>query len=129
MDAFQPVEVIYPDVELQVCRGIGALGLDIDFVGRQMPRDGFATAVVVNRVGGRDPTPVVQIRCFAATPQAATDLARNLAARLPRISRMGLGVVRFRQNEGPTDLGDDPIPLRQLMYDVTVRGRAIKTND
>ena len=124
---WQPVQILYPDAELVMCQVTRGLGVGADFVGRALrPGGSHATAVTWLRVGGRDPAALMQCRVYAPTDVAATGLARLLAARLPLAVKLGLGVVAVTQNEGPTDLGPNPGPMRQMLFEIVLQGKTNK---
>lgn len=129
-DLWQPAAILYPDAELAAINGARQLmdGLGVAVIGRELPAT-TTTAILFNRVGGRDPDALMQVRVFAPTAYTVTTLARELAARLPLLPRLHVGIVAVDQNEGPTDLGDVPGhgPMRQLMYDFTLQGRSVTT--
>lgn len=121
MDTWQPNTIIYPDAELACIEATRMLGLDVDDIDRIRP-DHPTTAIVWNRVGGRDPNALMQCRVYAQTPKAVTDLARELASRMRLFPALGVGVVAVDQNEGPTDMGSPPPEqMRQMMYDITLK--------
>jgi len=112
------VAVHYPDAELVMCAATRALNIGgVDFVGRELPRQ-HGTAVIWNRVGGRDPLALMQVRVFAPTPDVAVGVARRLAGALPGVVRLGFGIFRVSQETGVTDLGSVPEPLRQMVYEI-----------
>ena len=131
MRAWQPATVEYPDAELVLTTRTRTLLTTLDepdaYVGREVPQtfttetSAHATAIIWNRVGGLDPTALMQLRVFAPTPQRVNNLTRALAARLPSLVD-GAPITRLVQSGGPTDLGDEPSPMRQCLYDVTFRG-------
>jgi len=128
MRTWQPAVLEYPDAELALTKSTRHLMLEygVDWVGNQLPPDlgqpgGPATAIVWNRVGGADPSALMQCRVYAPTHLQANQLARTLAARLRFIIRHRLGVVAVIQNEGPTDLGNPSGPMRQMMYEIVLR--------
>jgi len=119
VDTWQPNNAFYPDAEEVLISAVHDLNL-ADDVAAKLPHH-HTTAITINRVGGRDPTAVVQIRCYAPTDHEATTLARHLAARLPALVRTRPELVRVWQNTGPTDLGSDPHPMRQMIYEITLQ--------
>ena len=119
MDTWQLADLLYPDAELVACEATRRLEIPgVAYVGTALPANP-TIAVVWNRVGGRDPAPLMQVRVWAPTVYEAVTTARLLAARLPLAVTFGLGITRVWQNEGPTDLGATPIsePMRQMMYE------------
>ena len=127
-DLWQPAALLFPDAELAMIQGTRRLmaGFEIADIGREQPAK-TTTAVTWNRVGGADPDALMKCRVYAPTPFEVTALARELAARLPLLVKLGLGVVAVFQNEGPTDLGDVPGvgPMRQMLYDVMLHGQPV----
>jgi hypothetical protein len=124
MRIWQPTEIHYPDAEQVMCEATRQLGLKVDFVGREVPRQ-ITTAIIWNRDGAIDPKAFMRCRIFAPTQTQVSELTRQLAAKLPLIPKMRKGVTSVRQNTGPTDLGDNPGPMRQMMYDITLQGQII----
>jgi len=117
MRAWQPVTVTYPTAEIAIVAATKSLGLPVDFVGDEKPRNA-GTAIIWNRIGGRDPTALMQCRVFAPHGHEAIEIARQLAAQLPRTVRGRFGIHRIEQISGITDLGNHPEPMRQLIYEI-----------
>lgn len=125
MRTWQPAAVLYPDAEQVLCDATRTLGLDVDHIGRTIPKR-VTTAIVWNRVGGRDEDALMQVRCFAPTDKQATDLARHLAARLP-LTVTGNPIRGLTQNTGLTDLGpDEQGAMRQMLYALSLRPTQIE---
>jgi hypothetical protein len=125
--SWQPTQVLFPDAEQVMCDATRAVltgDLQPGYIGRKVPAT-ITTAVVWNRIGGAsDGTfdhPLMMCRCWAPTDTAVNALAADLAARLPGIVDGG-PVVRLDPTSGPTDLGTEASPMRQLLFDVTTRG-------
>ena len=98
------------------------------FVSRKLPPtypELQSEAVIWNRMGGADPTAIMQCRVFAATDQRTNALARLVAARLPLARRLDSRIINIEQNEGPTDMGPDPTPMMQMMWEITFRGNQL----
>lgn len=131
MRTWQSAAIIYPDAELTIISATRYLMADLALthpelavahIGNQRPAN-VTTAIIWNRVGGADPNAILQCRVHAPTAQQATDLARHLAARLRLVPKMAPGIAAVTQNEGPTDLGNNPGPMRQMMYELALRGQ------
>ena len=121
---WQPAAILYPDAELVMCdKTRGLVNTDV-YIGRTIPRT-WVKAVIWNRIGGTNEPPVdhalMQLRVFAPTDQACADLTRQIQARLPTICD-GDPVISMTVTGGPTDLGSEPSPMRQILFNTTLRG-------
>jgi hypothetical protein len=123
---WQPAQILYPDAELVLCDKTRELLADQDdvYIGRTIPKT-WAKAITWNRIGGTEDAPfdtaMMECRIWAPTDQQCMDLARLLQARLPGIYD-GAPVIRAVVVGGPTDLGIEDSPMRQLLYNITIRG-------
>lgn len=121
---WQPAAILYPDVELVLTQRVRAALADPTVtVGRKVP-DQVTRAVIVNRVGGTQSPPfdtaTVMVRCYAPTDAAATGLVSRVVQILGGLPEGQ--ITRVRVTGGPTDLGLEGSPMRQVMADVTTRG-------
>lgn len=121
---WQPAAILYPDVELALT-GLFRDALDPDvLVGRKVP-DTITRAVIVNRIGGKQSPPFdtasVMVRAYATTEQDAAALIAQVVQILGGLPGTG-PIVRTVVTGGPTDLGVDGAPMRQILADVTTRG-------
>lgn len=126
MATWQPARILYPDAELVMCEKTRPLLDQSIFVGRIVPRKlAGVTAITWNRTGGeQDPpfdTASLECRIWAPTDQACIDLARQLMAVLPSLID-GDPITGMVVSGGPTDLGVENSPMRQILYDITMRG-------
>jgi hypothetical protein len=118
--------ILYEDAELLLCdRTRGLLDDQNVLVGRRIPEQ-WTRLVVWNRLGGSPHPPfdvaLMQCRVFAPTDQECVDLARILQARLPMLCD-GSPITNIAVTGGPSDLGVEDSPMRQYLYDITIRGR------
>jgi len=120
---WQPSTLTYPDAEQVLCDLTRELVPDA-FVGRKIP-ERWRVAIIWNRLGGYQTPPFdissMQCRVWAAKDQEATRLALLLAGALPGL-RNGQPITNIVITGGPTDLGTEDSPMRQLLVDVTMRG-------
>ena len=121
---WQPAAILYPDVELMLTQRVrSALADPTVTVGRKVP-DQVTRAVIVNRVGGTQSPPfdtaTVMVRCYAPTDVAATGLVARVVQILGGLPDGQ--ITRVQVTGGPTDLGLEGSPMRQVMADVTTRG-------
>jgi hypothetical protein len=124
---WQPARVLFPDVTQLLCDATRALLTGPQapaYVGRTVPAS-ITTAVVWNRVGGAPAgtldTAAMACRCWAPTDTAVEALAAAVLAHLPAVAT-GSPVIAVVCTAGPTDLGTETSPMRQLTFDVTTRG-------
>jgi hypothetical protein len=123
---WQPAQIIYPDAELVLCDKTRILLADQDgvHIGRTIP-DTWTRLVIWNRLGGTQAPPfdtdIMECRIWAPTDEQCMDLARLLQALLPGICD-GAPITRAVVTGGPTDLGVEDSPMRQFMFDITLRG-------
>ncbi|MDR0848080.1 MAG: hypothetical protein LBN10_03400 [Propionibacteriaceae bacterium] len=131
MTTWQPAPVLYPDVEMLLCDRTRELLTDQPDlqVGRKVPMS-WNRAIMWNRNGGtQDPpfdTAAVMCRVFAPNDMDVTDLVALLLARLPSIID-GAPVLSMTVTGGPTDLGIEDSPMRQILFDMKVRGSNYET--
>lgn len=127
---WQPAPMLYPDAELVLTTALRAAltayGRSDVFVSRSvsttrplvvLTRDGGAAGVLRDR-------PRIRIRTFAATAQAATDLARLVNALLMDLPGSS-GILRAEILSGPYEIPDASGPLRYALAEVHLRGEAL----
>ena len=122
MMTWQPAAILYPDVELMLTQRVrSALADPTVTVGRKVP-DQVTRAVIVNRVGGTQSPPfdtaTVMVRCYAPS-----DVTKLVARVVQILGGLPDGqITRVKVTGGPTDLGLEGSPMRQILADVTTRG-------
>jgi len=123
MATWQPPSIIYPDAELVLTGSTRQLipGITVDTI---MPRDN-QPAITWNRIGGNIEAPfdmpLMQCRVQAPTLAECNQLVSRLLAVLPSITD-GDPVTVISITGGPTDLGEESAPMKQLLFDITLRG-------
>lgn len=130
---FQPAPILFPDVELVVTTALRtelvAAGETDVFVGRAIPSTRRDRMVIVNRDGGNDDGvtdfPRLRVRVWDSTPQAATDLARTVAALMHNL--VGTTSVTYvRKQSGPYDVPDESRQQqRYLLFDLRTRPEGV----
>lgn len=117
--------VVFPDVELFVTGYLRTALADATvYVGNVDGSSTKARRVIVRRDGGPQTSPVTEVarlgvRVFAATEQAASDLARTVYAHLAATPGAG-PVRRFQGLSGPSAVADPSGPMRFLSCELTV---------
>lgn len=120
--------IIFPDVELWATgylrTALASHGYPGMFVSNK--RETQTTAVWVRRDGGPALDVVREaarlgVNVFAATEQAATNLALTVSALL-RAAADGSPVLRVAQTLGPSPIADESGPRRYMTFEITVRG-------
>ena len=123
-----PRPLVFPDVELWVCgylrTALAAHGYPSTYVSNV--RGTQPTAVWVRRDGGGTGARVLEyprlgVNVFATKEQAATDLARTVAA-LVVACPDGNPVVKADEVTGPSPVADPTGPRRYMVFELTVRG-------
>ena len=127
---WQPAPMLYPDAELVLTTALRAAltayGRSDVLVSRSvssakplvvLTRDGGATEVLRDR-------PRIRIRTFAATAQAATDLARLVNALLLGLPGSN-GILRAEILSGPYEIPDASGPLRYALAEFHIRGEEL----
>lgn len=124
---WQPQAILYPDAELVlttalraalVARGRSDVYVDRAVTAKRplvvLTRDGGAAGVLRDR-------PRIRVRTFAATAQAASDLARLINALLMDLPGSH-GITRAEIASGPYEIPDDSGPLRYALLEFEIRG-------
>jgi len=118
----QPALIDYPDAELVMCEQTRRLLPDV-YVARKVPRTG-GKQIIWNRIGGHQDPPqdiaLMECRVWADTDLACNKLVTRLLAVLPAAT--GGPVVKVDSSSGPADLGTEREPMRQLIFEITLKG-------
>ena len=127
---WQPAPILYPDAELVLTTALRAAlvaaGRSDVYVDRAVTSK--RPLVVLTRDGGgvgplRD-QPRIRIRTFAATAQAAGDLARLVNALLLDLPGTA-GITRAEILSGPYEIPDASGPLRYALAEFHIRGEEL----
>lgn len=110
---WQPLPVLFPDVELVVTEGLRTLlaarSADDVHVDRKIPADRHPRMVVVNRDGGEDDgvtdRPRVRIRVWDQDETKVSELARLVVA-LMQLLVGSTPIVRLEKLSGPFEVPD-----------------------
>ena len=127
---WQPSPVLYPDAELILTTALRvaltAHGRSDVYVDRAVTTK--RPLVVLTRDGGSSGSlrdrPRIRVRTFAATAQAAGDLARLVNALLMDLPGSN-GVTRAEVLSGPYEVPDESGPLRYALLEFQMRGVAL----
>ena len=122
---WQTSTVLYPDAELLMTEKTRALFPGV-FVSNAVPNPRRDQMLIWNRDGGSSANlrDRARMRCrvWARRPQDATDLARQLVARLPGLVN-GDPIVHLEHLSGPYDLPDESGQAqRYLLFEIHTRG-------
>lgn len=127
---WQPLPVLFPDVELVVTAGIRDLlaarsvaGVHVD---RKIPEERHPRMVIVNRDGGADDgvtdRPRVRIRVWDEDETKVSDLARLVAA-LVQLLVGSTPIVRAEKISGPFEVPDTSRGhQRYLLFEIHTQG-------
>lgn len=127
---WQPLPMVFPDVELVVTAGLRtlllALGQDGVHVDRRIPEDRHDRMVVVNRDGGHTDGvtdhPLVRIRVWDTDADAANTLAGLVPALMTRLVGT-TPITRVDQLSGPYEVPDTSRGhQRYLLFQVHTEG-------
>lgn len=110
---WQPVEILYPDVELLVPTALRPLIVTAGeagvYVGRSIPANRPDRMVLVNRDGGGSNSitdqPRIRVRVWDVDEQKANDLARLVVRLMPRLVGT-TAVTRVQHLSGPFEVPD-----------------------
>ena len=124
---WQPAPILYPDAELVLTMALRAAlvaaGRADVYVDRAVTTK--RPLVVLTRDGG-SPSDLrdrarIRVRTFAATAQAADDLARLVNALLTDLPGAN-GITRAEILSGPYEVPDESGPLRYALAEIHMRG-------
>lgn len=130
--SWQPLAILYPDVELTVASALPALlfayGETGVWVGRSLPKKRPDRAIQVIRDGGNSANlrDVARVRVLVwdTTEKRATDLASVVVALMPRLVGSG-DVLKTAHLSGPYQI-EDVAPKRYLLFEIHTRGEELQ---